>query len=74
MLNKICELSAERGKATLILQSKDEQIAKMEQHIEDQSKQLNSQSQQLQKLNAELRALKMSSGIEKGKIENINVP
>ena len=29
MLNKICELSAEIGKATLILESKDEQIKKI---------------------------------------------
>ena len=58
MLNKICELSAEIGKATLILASKDEQIEKMEKHIEDQSKQINTQSQKLQSMNAELQAIK----------------
>ena len=32
-LNKICELSAEVGKAVLIMQNKDEQIAGLKQEV-----------------------------------------
>lgn len=66
MLNKICELSAEIGKATLILGNKDEQIKKMQEHIDAQAKQLNENAQQIRTLNEdrtkirdELRGFKM---------------
>ena len=50
MLNKICELSAEIGKATLILESKDEQIKKMDEHIKGQEQQINEMQSQMRTL------------------------
>ena len=56
MLNKICELSAEIGKATLILESKDEQIKNMQEHIENQEKTINEMQAQMRNLQAQIHA------------------
>ena len=54
MLNKICELSAEIGKATLILESKDEQIKNMQEHIQGQEKQINEMQAQMRNLQSKI--------------------
>jgi len=56
MLNKICELSAEIGKATLILESKDEQIKNMQEHIENQEKTINELQAQMRNLQSRIQA------------------
>jgi len=56
MLNKICELSAEIGKATLILESKDEQIKKMDEHIKGQEEQLNEMQMQMRTMRGKIQA------------------
>ena len=58
MLNKICELSAEIGKATLILESKDEQIKSMHEHIENQEKTINEMQAQMRNMQAQIQQAK----------------
>jgi chromosome segregation ATPase len=52
LINKVAELAAEIGKAQLILESKDEQIGKMDEFIGEQNKQMEQMNNQLNELNA----------------------
>jgi len=57
VLNKIVELSAELGKAQLILTSKDEQIEKMQEFIDKQTEQNQAQDRQMREQSQELTRL-----------------